>query len=327
MIYTGYNVPLPLGPIDLLSATTRTALLSPTTITNGGACAFALKLLYSGYTGPVIRIQRSSDNAVSDFYADPSGNLGTAYLGTGTSFSTWLAAAGGTPIAYVLKWYDQTGNGNDASGNYTGTPINYPRLSNQTLSLNSNTTPPSGYYVSLNTNPTITTNNSNWSYFTLPNGALPYGNCNYSYVINTYMHPNDGWYRPVIGGGDVNGGAKNYTGIRFDDTAGAAAYNHLWYNGDHVVTTPDSNHLNEVATFTYSGATKYMYVTQGTTTNSYTQGNSGRIQSNTNNTIGTNAGFSSNANGIVGTSKMYSICVLPYNLQLNTTDRKILEAI
>ena len=143
-----------------------------------------------------------------------------------------------------------------------------------------------------------------------------------------YIHNNDGYYRPIIGGGDVNGGAKNYTGIRMDDTAGVPAYNHLWYNNDQVIqNTPDSNHKNEVATFTYSGATKYIYVTQGTTTNSYTQAISGRIQSNTNNTIGTNAGFSSNANGIVGSSKMYSICVLPYDLQSNITDRKILEAI
>lgn len=322
MIYTGYNV-LPVGQIDLLSTTTRTALLSPTTITNGGACAFALKLLYSGYTGPIIRIQRSSDNAVSNFYADTNGNLGTDYLGTGTSFSAWLTQAGGTPAAYVLKWYDQTGNGNDASGNYTGTST-YPTLTNETLA--GAGAAPTGYYVSLNS----TNGSTGLSYFTLPNGALPYGDSNYSFVIKTYYQANDSGYRPIIGGGDSTI-YKSVTGIRFEPNG---VYNHLWFNADYTIAHASNlTHTNEVATFTYnstvSTGTKYYYFTQSTGTTTSGSSNAAtfnnRAQTNTFNSIGTHANYV-NTN-FFGTTKLYSICALPYDLQLNTTDRKILEAI
>ena len=317
-------------PFDALSSTTRNALLSPTTITNGGACAFALKLLYSRYTGPIIKIQRSTDSAVSDFYADNSGNLGTAYLGTGTSFSAWLTEAGGTPAAYVLKWYDQTGNGKDASGNFTGTST-YPTLSNATITIDSNTTPPTGYYVSLNSDITGQYTSTGTSFFTLPDGALPFQNCNYSFVIKTYYNQSDAGYRPIIGGGSTGNGSKLYMGIRFENAGQNNQYNHLWFQGDYIINPIATNvtHTNEVATFTYNSSvsTKYYYLTQstGTTTSGSSNIFNGRAQPNTNNSIGTHVGL--NPPAFCSRTKLYSIYALPYDLTLNTTDRKILEAI
>lgn len=63
--------------------------------------AYSLKQLYENYDGFAIRIRRSSDNVEKDFGFDATGNfnlvLYKAFIGTDT--------------AYVVKWYDQTGNG------------------------------------------------------------------------------------------------------------------------------------------------------------------------------------------------------------------------
>ena len=89
--------------------------VSSTTITGKiQAGAYGVKLLYSAYRGPVIKIKNGSGGTAVDFYADASGNLGTAYLGTGTSLTASLGAA--NPAYYVVTWYDQTGNGNHGTG-------------------------------------------------------------------------------------------------------------------------------------------------------------------------------------------------------------------
>jgi len=68
--------------------------------------ALAPFLTSSTYMGPVFNIRRSSDNVVIDVYADALGNIGLAYNATGTSLATWLNGA----TAYVVIWYDQSGN-------------------------------------------------------------------------------------------------------------------------------------------------------------------------------------------------------------------------
>lgn len=67
----------------------------------GIAAAFSMRRLLSAYSGPILRLRRSSDNAESDFGATTSGDLDTA------SIATWLGGANG----YVVTWYDQSGNG------------------------------------------------------------------------------------------------------------------------------------------------------------------------------------------------------------------------
>lgn len=69
------------------------------------AAAYGLRLLRSAYLGPAIRVRRTSDNAEKDIYMDSQGNLDTATL----------TAFGGSLSLKVNKWYDQSGNGNDAS--------------------------------------------------------------------------------------------------------------------------------------------------------------------------------------------------------------------
>jgi hypothetical protein len=72
---------------------------------------YTLFLANSSYTGAVVNIRRSSDNITQDFYADILGNLGTGTNATGTSYSTWI----GTSTGYVTTWYDQSGNGFNAT--------------------------------------------------------------------------------------------------------------------------------------------------------------------------------------------------------------------
>jgi len=69
----------------------------------GAAAAYSLRLLRSAYSGAVVRVRRSSDNAESDF----------THVGVidGT-LSAWVGAANN---GFVTTWYDQSGNGIHAS--------------------------------------------------------------------------------------------------------------------------------------------------------------------------------------------------------------------
>ena len=70
------------------------------------AAAYSLRALKVGYTGNLIRVRRSSDNAEQDigFTNDSNRNLDTSAL---TSFCS------GTN-GFVTTWYDQSGNGRNA---------------------------------------------------------------------------------------------------------------------------------------------------------------------------------------------------------------------
>lgn len=59
----------------------------------------------SGYTGPLIRLRRSTDSVESDF----GSGLAMGDFLDYSAIDTWLS--GGT--AYVVKWYDQSGQGRD----------------------------------------------------------------------------------------------------------------------------------------------------------------------------------------------------------------------
>ena len=70
----------------------------------GAAAAYSLRKLRTAYTGPAIQVRRSSDDTLQDIgFVD--GNLDTASL---LSFV-------GSGNGFVKTWYDQSGQGNDAS--------------------------------------------------------------------------------------------------------------------------------------------------------------------------------------------------------------------
>jgi len=80
----------------------------------GAAAAYSLRKLRSGYTGPVVRVRRSSDNTEQDFTASEVGD------GTLTSFC-------GAGDGFVTTWYGQSGNARDATQN---TEADQPQIVN-----------------------------------------------------------------------------------------------------------------------------------------------------------------------------------------------------
>jgi hypothetical protein len=74
------------------------------------AHASAYFLLKSDYTGALVELRRSTDNALKDFYPDANGELSlTSEDGTGTSLATWI----GANDAFERTGYDQSGNANN----------------------------------------------------------------------------------------------------------------------------------------------------------------------------------------------------------------------
>ncbi len=64
--------------------------------------AYSLRYLSPDYTGPVVRIRRDNDNAEANFTPDEI---------LDTTLTTWVGANEG----HVVTWFDQSGNGYDAT--------------------------------------------------------------------------------------------------------------------------------------------------------------------------------------------------------------------
>ena len=64
------------------------------------SAAYSLRLLSTGYAGNAIQVRRSSDNATQDVGFTANGDLDTASLKTFTGINN----------AFVVTWYDQSGN-------------------------------------------------------------------------------------------------------------------------------------------------------------------------------------------------------------------------
>jgi len=83
------------------------------------AAAYSVRKLDKDYTGYCMRVRRDSDEATQDIGFDGNGDLDTAAI------ATFCSGAYG----YVSRWYDQSGNGIDATQN-TGSaqPMIYDRV-------------------------------------------------------------------------------------------------------------------------------------------------------------------------------------------------------
>lgn len=103
----------------------------------GSAAAYSLRKLSAKYSGPAIKIRRASDSLEADVYFDKSGNISLESIVTNVSetttgkpqgnatFNLGVATLGefvgnikyssaGVTDAFVVVWYDQSSNGNDA---------------------------------------------------------------------------------------------------------------------------------------------------------------------------------------------------------------------
>ena len=88
------------------NAVTPAVVSIPVLTTNSitSVAAFSLRKLYSAYSGPAIKVRRSSDNTEQDISFTASGSIDTAAL---TAFV-------GSGNGFVSVWYDQSGAGNNA---------------------------------------------------------------------------------------------------------------------------------------------------------------------------------------------------------------------
>ena len=69
------------------------------------AAAYSLRSLSTSTTN-VVKVRRSGDDAELDF---------TASEVSGGTLAAWVVAGGGTEDGFVVTWYDQSGNGNNAT--------------------------------------------------------------------------------------------------------------------------------------------------------------------------------------------------------------------
>jgi len=81
----------------------------------GSAAAYSLRSLSSSTTN-VVKVRRSGDDAELDF---------TASEVSGGTLAAWVVAGGGTEDGFVTTWYDQSGNGNNAT---QATAANQPKI-------------------------------------------------------------------------------------------------------------------------------------------------------------------------------------------------------
>jgi hypothetical protein len=108
-------------PLSLKMTRTTTAV-SPDLLLDtytGAAAAYSVRKLDKDYTGSCMRVRRSSDEATQDIGFDSNGDLDTAAI----------ASFVGDAYGYVTAWYDQSGNGNNATQSTTANqPMIYDRV-------------------------------------------------------------------------------------------------------------------------------------------------------------------------------------------------------
>jgi len=101
----------------------------------GAAAAYSLRQLSSDYDGFAIRVRRSSDNTETNIGFDNSGNLDTVTL---LNFC-------GVGNGFVTTWYDQSGNGRNATQT---TAASQPQIVSAGLVILNNTKPSIQFGVS-----------------------------------------------------------------------------------------------------------------------------------------------------------------------------------
>jgi hypothetical protein len=274
---------------NLSSSAKSSILYSGTTLS---ACAFGCKLLNGNYSGPVMQIRNNASTPTSiDFYADILGNLTTS---GGVTLSSWLSTNSAT-VAYVSTWYDQTGNSNHATQTTTTTQPVY----NQT-----------NKYIDFGT---TTTGGQTNAYFTLPNGAYPFNNTNYTYVFKNGPNITRTVEGVIYSGGTSGNNQFMFSRINPNTTN---SFTNAWFNNDLTSSTNSITNYDVISS-KYDGNTVSIYINNTLNTSRSSYGT--RNQPNTNNRIGGINGYSLFLN-----SPIYYLYACP--VALSNTDRNILEA-
>ncbi len=316
-------------PASIYSSGLYSATLNNTSFTqaayNSIKGAFGCRLLNYNYFGPVMTLRHSLDTAgiyTQNFYSDICGNMGTGYLGTGQSISTWLANNGAnTTYAFVSKWYNQ---GMDVSFNcatqYTIASQPIYDVANGLINF--------GYTTSV-VAPSGWASNAGNAYFNLPDGAYPYCptanyDTSYSFIHRHGQAVLPGSPNTIYSGG--TSGTSTTIGLMFWNGYDS------WWNSNDYQTGAGTALINQVVTEQYSatgiastGGTRSIFINSPSTTTSYTSSNAAvRKNPAINNTIGYNIIATSYGNSNFQMNYFYILNTAIDNTN-NHSDRLILE--
>jgi hypothetical protein len=135
-------------PITGYSNTISVTTLAPSLLLDlypSAAAAYSVRKLRSAYSGSAIRVRRASDNTEQDI-GFSSGNLDT------TALTTFCSGTDG----FVTTWYDQSGNGYDAT---QSTAASQPQIVSN------------GTVVTQNSKPTLLSPNNSYRFLTTAFGV------------------------------------------------------------------------------------------------------------------------------------------------------------
>jgi hypothetical protein len=185
-----------------ISLVTKGKILPPSIFDNLTTNAvWSTKLRISSYSGACLRLRRSSDGTIADFYANATGSLGTGVGATGTSYSSWKGAA----TTFVVTWYDQSGKSNDITQSTAEYQPTYSDINGVIFNGSTTFLQGSAYSSTLNTNSftiiSSATNLNNGSFGSIISSRRTGPFSGYSlYKINT-----DTWYLQFGKGGGAWG--------------------------------------------------------------------------------------------------------------------------
>ena len=291
-------------PASIVSSGLYSATLNNATLTslayNTIKCAYACRLLNYNYFGPIMTLRHNLDTTginTKNFYSDICGNLGTGYMGTGQSVSTWLSGNGAnTTYAFVTKWYNQ---GMDVSFNcatqYTTTLQPVYDVSNGLLNF--------GY----TTAGTWVTAPQTGCYFNLPNASFPIGDASLTFVTKVY---NSTGYGTLYNQGPATANKNTVAFV----TGGNYIVSHM----GNDFSTSSSFTANNVVSYTYAGNNGIQkWYKNGTNAASYTAPAAYDISSSY-------SYIANSPNSGTGAIQMYYLNV--FSSVLNDNDRQIMEA-
>lgn len=104
------NMPMPasMAGSSLVTLSSFTGLLDDYP---NAAAAYSIRKLRADYTGALLELRRSDDNALKEFYPDANNEFSlNSEDGAGTTVAEWV----GLNDAFVRTWFDQSGNANNA---------------------------------------------------------------------------------------------------------------------------------------------------------------------------------------------------------------------
>lgn len=219
-------------------------------ITASSATAYSLRKLSCSYSGNAIQVRRSSDNATQDIGFTTYGDLDTV------SLKTFIGSNSG----YVVTWYDQSGNGRNAS---QSTNNNQPRIVNAGVIERQNNMP--AIYFSGLTNKLYTSSFSAYSSAACFNGVAKVNvNLTYNAIVNktnnnNYPGPIDFYNGSFLVG---NGTPGQYNSFGSSQTFNSSKPLGVWtyqangttasganayYNGSQIVTNQTPSYFGDNA--------------------------------------------------------------------------------